>query len=66
MLGYIYQLVSNFVCVPFGAGQEAYSGFLEHFINSCQNIAVCGNNAGKKSSEKEPEQIKLWPVKMKQ
>ncbi len=31
MLHYVHQLVSNCVCLPFGAEQVVYCGFLEHF-----------------------------------
>ncbi len=56
MLQYVHQLVVNCVCLPFGAQQAVYSGFLE-LLRWKQLLAV-GQKQQYKSSESEPKQVK--------
>lgn len=42
MLHYVHQLVANFVCLPFGAGQVVYSGFIFFFF--CWPMSVNQNS----------------------
>lgn len=42
MFLYVHQLVTNLVCLPFGAGQEAYRGFSESPAPENDAIKVVG------------------------
>lgn len=49
----------NLVCLPFGAGQVVYSGFIRDF--SLITAACCGNNPEDEKSERELKP-KLWAI----
>ncbi len=64
MLNFLHQLVANFVCLPFAAGQVVYSGFIRAFFYWKQLPAAAGNDADE-NGEREPKQLSytLWNQK---
>ncbi len=62
MLHHVHQVVTNFVCQPFGAEQRAYSQFLELF--HWKQLLTTAENKVDDSSETETKQLR--PGKPKQ
>ncbi len=50
---YVHLLFANFVCLPFGAGQIVYSGFIRAFL--LETAAFCRSKLADESSEGEPK-----------
>ncbi len=58
MFHYVHQVVADFVCLSFGAGQVVYSGLIRAF--SLKTAAAAGHNTDE-SSESELKQKNCSP-----
>ncbi len=59
MLHCVHQLVANFVCLLFGAGQVVYSGFIRAFC--WKYFPAVAENDADESDEGEPKQLLYRP-----